>query len=114
MPDYSANEFTAFYEMLNSMKHSNPALDADAPVENTQFVKASNPDVLTFTRTNGDNIVTVIVNLSNESVPLSYPGHQPIVTGLTNMFTGSDAELPATLAPWQYLVFTGSPTLGAK
>lgn len=114
MPDYTANEFTSFYEMLNSMKHSNPALDADAPVENTQFVKASNPDVLTFTRTNGDNIVTVVVNLSNETVPLSYPGQQPIVTGLTNMFTGSDAELPATLSPWQYLVFTGSPTLGAK
>lgn len=107
-PSIDPNEFTAFYEMLNSLKHNNPALYADNTADNTYFVKASNPDILSFTRDAGDNIVTVIVNLSNETVPLSYPKEQPVVMGLMNAFTGQDAVLPPALAPWQYLVFSGT------
>lgn len=103
-PSTEANEFTVFYEALNSLKHRNRALDARQPAENIRFIEATNPDVLTFTRTNGGNAVTVITNLSNEAVKVSYPKDAPSTEGMTNWFTATDAELPTELAPWQYVV----------
>ncbi|MCM1369009.1 MAG: alpha-amylase family glycosyl hydrolase [Candidatus Amulumruptor caecigallinarius] len=102
MPSQEANEFTTFYEVLNALKHKNRALDARSPIE---FIKSVNPDVLTFVRSNGDDKVMTIVNLSNDDVELKY--QTPVnIDGYTNYFTGSKAEYPARLAPWQYLVFT--------
>lgn len=102
MPAYDANEFTAFYTALNKLKHQNRALDTKVPAE---FYQATNPDILIFTRQNGDNEVMVIANLSNEETPLTIKAKGLDINGMTNWFTGSKAELPATLAPWQYLLF---------
>lgn len=106
-PSVEANEFTAFYEILNSLKHANRALDADNPAENTRFINASDPDILTFSRRSGDNEVTVIANLSGRTAGLSYTGTQPDIDGMTDAFTGHEAVLPSSLGPWQYLVFYG-------
>lgn len=103
-PDYTANEFTAFYKMLNSLRHNHPALSAGNKEFPTFYLPKSN-DVIAFTRkTDGDN-VTVIANLSDTEVPLEFKGKTPDVAGLRNHFTGAEAELPATLAPWQFFVF---------
>lgn len=105
MPSQEANEFTAFYETLNALKKANRALDARQPAGNIRFINATNPDVLTFTRTNGDDAVTVVANLSNEPVALSYKKDAPKLEGFENYFTSTPAELPANLQPWQYLLF---------
>ena len=104
MPLQEANEFTAFYEALNSLKHKNRALDAGRNGGVTRFVNAKNPDVLTFTRSKGDNKVTVVANLSNEEAKVEYPGAAPDTAGMTNYFTATPGAIPATLQPWQYVV----------
>lgn len=112
-PDYTANEMTAFYETLNSLKHKNRALGVRMPVK---FFEATNPDVLVFTRevvdgldwkktTEGtDDKVLVIANLSGEKVPLKLKGGNLDTTGMTDVFSGAPIELPAELQPWQYIL----------
>lgn len=107
-PDYTANEFTTFYEILNSLKHNNTALNANEPIERTNFIQSVDEDVLTFTRQNGKDKIVVIANLSDKSSRVHYLRREPYVVGLTNLFTGEAAALPKTLAPWQYVVFTSS------
>lgn len=105
-PSTDANEFTAFYEMLNSLKHRNKALDAVKNRNgNTKFYKAKNPNLITFTRTTGDNTVTVIANLSTDKAKLEYGKEAPVTEGMIEWFSGEAAPLPAELEPWQYLVF---------
>ncbi|MBD5348631.1 MAG: alpha-amylase [Bacteroides sp.] len=106
-PDYDRNEFTTFYETLNSLKHSNRALDASVPAD---FYQATNPDILCFVResasdANNDNKLMVIANLSNETVPLQLKARGLDVQDLTDVFSGTQAQLPAELKPWQYLIF---------
>ncbi|MDE6006714.1 MAG: alpha-amylase [Muribaculaceae bacterium] len=105
-PVYEANEFTAFYERLNSLKHNNRALDASVPAD---FYSATNPDILCFVREvanpdGTDNKVMVIANLSNEKTPLIFKAKGIDVNDLTNIFSGEKAVLPAELEPWQYIV----------
>ncbi len=107
-PDYTANEFTTFYEILNSLKHNNTALNANEPIERTNFIQSVDEDVLTFTRQNGKDKIVVIANLSDKSSRVHYLRREPYVVGLTNLFTGEAAALPKTLAPWQYVVFTST------
>lgn len=106
-PKYEANDFTVFYETLNSLKHSNRALDASVPAD---FYSATNPDILCFVRETvnpdgNDNKVMVIANLSNETTPLELKAKGLDVNDLTNVFSGEKAELPTRLEPWQYVVF---------
>lgn len=106
-PDYTANEFTAFYEALNALRHNNKALRTFNPIEYTTFIPGADNDVLTMVRTNAasDDQVIVIANLSNEPADVKYAdGKTPDVKGLTNWFTATPAEIPATLQPWQYVV----------
>ena len=116
MPNPCANEFTAFYEQLNALKHGNKALGAHQPAELTTFYEASNPDILTFSRfaDNGQQ-VTVIANLSSDEVTVDYPAKggkdtkgktsgAPEVAGTVNYFTQTPGAIPTTLAPWQYVV----------
>lgn len=105
-PDYTANEFTAFYEMLNALKHNHPALNA-ANLQ-SQFINhpTDNPNVIAFTRTTGDDTVITIANLGAEEATLNFAGQAPEVGSLINYFTGGPAELPSTLKPWQFIVIT--------
>lgn len=104
-PNPEPNEFTAFYEQLNSLKHTNKALRAHQPAGNLTFYNAQNPDILTFTRINDGNQVTVIANLSNEEAIVDYGKNAaPGIAGTVNYFTGTKGNMPARLAPWQYVV----------
>lgn len=102
-PSYTANEFTTFYESLNSLKHKNRALDARVPAT---FHKNADKDILVFTREKGDNRVMVIANLSNESRKLKLGQEVALLDGLADCFTGVAGPLPETLRPWQYIVLT--------
>lgn len=103
MPCYEPNEFTTFYESLNSLKHKNTAMKARVPAT---FHKNAEQDILVFTRENGDNRVMVIANLSNEARPLRLGKEAPLLEGLSDWFTGVAGPLPDTLSPWQYIVLT--------
>ncbi len=105
-PSLDNNEFTVFYETLNSLKHHKKALRTKAPIK---FIKTSNPDVLVFTRTAEDNsdTVSVIVNLSNEEVEFKLDPENVIdVAGAIDYFGAGPAVIPGRLKPWQYVVIT--------
>lgn len=106
MPDYTPNEITTFYEMLNSLKRNKKSLAARTPAENLVFYNATDDDILAFSRESSSDAVTVIVNLSNEKKPVSFGKRVPNVEGMTEYFNGSAAKIPEELEPWQYVVFT--------
>lgn len=105
-PDYTPNNYTKFYQILNNLKHNNTALNANEPIERTNFIDSVNPDVLTFTRQNGKDKVVVIANLSNKVSPVHYLRREPYVVEMTDIFTGKEAVIPKALRPWEYMVFS--------
>lgn len=105
-PDYTENEFTAFYRIMNALKHHNTALGTDERIENTNFISTYDPDVLTFTRQNGKDKIFVTVNLSNTVSPLSFGRREPYLVGLRDIFSGEEAALPKMLQPWQYIILS--------
>ena len=105
IPDYTSNDFTTFYEMLNSLKENHPALNATNPAgEMTQYPAVSQ-DVAAFTRTAAGDNVTVIANLSSNATELTFPDLAPNLDNLINYFTGAPAEMPDHLEPWQSVIF---------
>lgn len=105
VPDYTANEFTAFYKMLNSLKHNNKALRAGRAECNFTDISDGSADIIAFTRADGDNEVTVVANLSNAEKPLKLKREQNSFTGATDWFSGRKFQgFPASLGPWQYIV----------
>lgn len=105
-PDYTSNEFTAFYEMLNALKHNHPALNAANLQSLFTNHPSDNPNVIAFTRSTADDKVIVVANLSTEIATLNFAGQTPETDNLINYFTGAPAELPSTLQPWEFLVLT--------
>lgn len=105
VPDYTANGFTTFYEMLNSLKHKNPALNAGKNGGDFKVIPTQNDDILAFERSLDGNNVIVIVNLSNVALPLTLT-ENPDLTGMINYFNGAKAAIPESLKAWEYVVFT--------
>ena len=106
IPDYTSNDFTTFYEMLNALKANHPALNATNPSGQMTQYPAVSQDVVAFTRTAPGDNVTVIANLSSKPTQLTFPDLSPNLDNLTNYFTGAPAEMPDHLEPWQTVVFT--------
>lgn len=105
-PDYTSNEFTAFYEMLNGLRHSNKALWSDSEAAPMVRYATANPDVYAFERQRDGNRVLVIVNLSSLPSDVKFTNQTPDLTGMKNYFTGiAEHELPSKLQPWEYKVF---------
>ena len=66
----------------------------------------SSRDIYAFTRQSGNSQIVVIVNLSNEKLPLTFKnGNVPDVAGMSDYFGDKKAELPKTLNPWEYKVY---------
>ncbi len=64
-PDYTHNQISSFYEMLNALKHNHSALNASGQMDSMQVWQTTSPDVLAFTRSDASgDAVTVLVNLS--------------------------------------------------
>lgn len=106
-PDYTANQMTAFYEMLNALKHGNSALNASGQLDTMQTFDTTSDDILAFTRTAADgNKVTVIVNLSDNDRPVTFTDLAPSPDSAIDYFTGAPAEMPSHLGAWQYVVWT--------
>ena len=105
IPDYTSNDFTTFYEMLNALKETHQALNVNNPLgEMTQYPAVSQ-NIVAFSRTAPGDNVTVIANLSSQRDQLTFPDLSPNLDGMINYFTGAPAQLPEQLEPWQTLVF---------
>lgn len=107
-PDYTPNEFTAFYKMLNGLKHTRPSLRAGKSGGKMTRYATSVPDVYAFSRTlegPGADEVTVIVNLSDKPAPVSFTATSPSVQGKVDYFSSAKASLPDTLGPWEYRIY---------
>ena len=105
IPDYTPNEYTTFYEMLNALKANYTALNANNPEGEMIQYPAISSDVVAFSRTAPGNKVVVMANLSGQDNQLTFPDLSPNLDGLVNYFTGAPAQLPDHLGPWQTVVF---------
>lgn len=105
-PVYNANEFTSFYEILNTLRHNNKALwsdDAMAPV--TRY-GTTDGNIYIFSRERDGDKVVVVANLQGEPARVDYTGTAPSVMGMTNIFSGLEEEFPQQLKPWEYRVYS--------
>lgn len=107
-PDYRANQYTAFYQMLNALKHKHPALKAGKNGGKMVRYATKNPDLYVFSRQLPDDEVIVMVNLSDKPSKLEFKDKKnvPDLAGKTDYFQGAEAVMPAGLDPWQYVIFT--------
>lgn len=105
-PDYTHNQVTSFYEMLNALKHNHSALNSSGQMDTMTVWNTTSPTILAFTRkdASGDE-VTVLVNLSNNENMLTFTDLAPSADSKINYFTGSPAELPNHLGPWEYQIW---------
>lgn len=73
MPVMEPNEWTAFYREMNAFRHANAALQAGEKGGKMVYLENMPEHVLGFSREVEGNKVTVIVNLSAESVVVNTP-----------------------------------------
>ena len=104
-PNYRANDFTTFYEVLNSLRHNNKALWSDAGASMKRYA-TTNPDVYVFSREADGKRVLVAVNLSNGDARVEFKGDAPNQDGLMNVFNAEQEVLPELLRAWEYKVLT--------
>ena len=106
-PDYTGNEVTVFYEMLNALRHGNGAFAAGRDNGGAiEFLPTESEDVLAFTRKGNGGQALVIVNLSPETRKVAFKGAAPSTAGMKNYFAPQITQLPEELGAWQYVVFT--------
>lgn len=104
VPDYAANDYTAFYEMLNGLKKSHQALDAANPASVFRAIPMGNDNIIAFERRTPEDAVVYIANLSNSEVTPKVDKSLDI-KGMSEYFTGAK-KLPKKLAPWSFFIFT--------
>ena len=85
--DWSANGYTAFIKDLVALRHAHPCLAAGAEGAPAVFIKTAPEGVLAFSRSAGDDSVTVWANLTAERVEVN---------------TG---EKTCTLEPWGWMIY---------
>lgn len=104
-PDYTPNEFTAFYKMLNGLKHTHPALRAGKTGGAMLRYPTKDENVYIFSRSLPEDEVVVYVNLSDKPAPVEFTADVPVLEGKVDYFSSAPAEQPVTLAPWEYRIY---------
>lgn len=105
--DWSDLSASLLYSQLIKLKKENKALWNGTEGGNTLFIETNEPEkVLAFKREKEDNSVTVIFNLSAETVSVNTS--LAVEKGNTNYFDSIEVEVPMndfTLDAWEYLIF---------
>lgn len=99
------NAYFTFYQNLNRLKHTEHALAAGLEGGEMVTYPASSQDLIVFSREKDNSKVVVLANLGKDDSEVKFSGKAPKVDGMVNFFTEEAAQIPATLAPGQYLVF---------
>ncbi|MDE7397140.1 MAG: hypothetical protein K2M98_05375, partial [Muribaculum sp.] len=99
------NDYFTFYQKLNHLKHTQPALAAGVEGAPMTVYAVTSPELYVYSREKDGHGVTVMLNLSTTEQPVEFTDATPDVTGMKDYFSTEDASIPATLAPGQYIVF---------
>lgn len=100
------NGYFEFYQKLNHLKHTQPALQAG--IDGGEMVRypTESDDVYVFSRTVDNATVYVFVNLGSEELPVKYTYEVPEGNYTTiDFFDPSKSEFPTMLKPGEYRVF---------
>ncbi len=106
VPSWAANSSTSFYQKLNELKHTHPALRSGEIGGKLRFYTSSaEKELLIFSRDSAGKEVMVMLNLSSKNV--TYSSNDALNrTGYVDYFTGKTVDkLPVTLKAWEYKVF---------
>ncbi len=100
---WETNEWTAFYQSLNAMRHSNQALAAGGRGGDMVYLEPQNDNVLAFYREKDGNKVVAIFNLSATAQKVQFA--EPF-EGYKCALSGEDATLAqeTEMAPWGYYI----------
>lgn len=109
-PNWAKNEWFTFYQKLNEIKHQEEALAAGTRGGDMVRYFTESPDAYIFSRSKNHSSVVVYLNLSGNQAEVKFTGQQPSGNYI-NAFTGETEEFPTVLAPWEYRVYTLSPSL---
>ncbi|NQZ77157.1 MAG: alpha-glucosidase C-terminal domain-containing protein, partial [Ekhidna sp.] len=94
-------KYQGFYQKLTALKEKNPALHNGIYGGRPNFLETGNSNVIAYQRTNGDNEISVIINLTSEAQQVSITDAEAI----QDYFTSESFDLSsAELAPYQYIV----------
>lgn len=97
----------SFFQKLNHLKHTHPALHAGHDAAPVVRYPTSSPDLYVFSRTAPHTGATiyVLVNLGSKTHALNFTGAIPPVDNTTvDLFTAHSADLPSHLAPGAYRI----------
>ena len=99
------NDYFTFYQKLNHLKHTQPALAAGTEGAPMVVYATTSPDLYVYSREKDGHGVVVLLNLSNADQTVEFTDTTPDVAGMKDYFTTADAALPATMTPGQHLLF---------
>ena len=100
------NDYFTFYQKLNHLKHTQPALNAGVKGGEMIRLETTEPAIYAFERRNGDSDVITIVNLGNKTLPVEFT-QQPheLPEGEWMDYFGSEkAGYPLSLKPGGYKI----------
>lgn len=100
-PNWTKNDTFEFYRCLNSIKHSESALQAGTKGAPMVRYLTKSADAYIFSR--GD--LLIMLNLSDRPVDVKYTGAKPAKTQATDLLTGKAQKIPTRLNPWEYHIF---------
>lgn len=106
--DWGNVVYADFYKKLNSLKQTNPALNAGADGGMMlQLSEGQNDNVFAFSREKDGDKVIVVLNLSNEAQQFTVKNEQ-VSGNFKNAFSGEELrinqDLELDLGGWEYLV----------
>ena len=100
------NRYFDFYQKLNHLKHTQPALQAGLYGGEVKRYPTESDDLYVFSRTVDNATVYVFVNLGSETLPLVYVDESPEGNQTTiDFFSPTESQFPTELAPGEYRVF---------
>ena len=106
-PVKEKNEWYAFYQSLNDLKHKSNALKAGEVGGKTVIYPTTDPNVLVLSRELGEENIVYIANISGKEVKFHFEAEAP-QGEFENFFTKEKVLLPAAfkLAPWDFILLT--------
>ena len=101
------NEFFAFYQKLNNLKHNQAALNAGVKGGKIVRYPTNSNDLYIFSRSVEGSTVLTFVNLGKEEQAVEYIDATPAdADKMINHFTGESEAFPTTLKAGEYKVYT--------
>lgn len=100
------NRYFEFYQKLNHLKHTQPALQAGIDGGAVVRYPTESDDLYIFSRSVDNTTVYVFVNLGSVTTDVKYKDAAPEGDKTTvNFFTGATEQFPSSLQPGEYKIY---------